>query len=142
MTNLQELIERVERASGPDREIDALIFRAIGEPLPTQFGPLGIALEWDEDGVSATVPIDDMRVHFTPPAYTASLDAAMMLVPDMWHWSLYDTNGFVGPDRMAVAQLEPENYDTEQLMEGQSITPALALCAASLKARLHTEGEG
>lgn len=82
--DLAALIERLEKATGPDRELDALIFRAIGAPLPKEFCGRPVTLEWDDAEQCFVVPIDDMRVRYTPPNYTASLDAAMTLVPGGW----------------------------------------------------------
>ena len=60
------------------------------------------------------------------PAYTSSLDAAMTLVPD--GWTLFHLDGPFnnGPCHATVA-----NGD---FAEGEAETPALALCAAALRA--------
>jgi len=80
---LNKLAERVEALTGPDREVDVLVFQAIGAPAPFQFANKLIALEYNdiEQAYFARVS-DDMRVRYSPPTYTASLDAAMVLVPD------------------------------------------------------------
>lgn len=78
---LGELAGRVEKLDGPDREVDVAIFRAIGAPAPFQFANKLIALEYNdiEQAYFARVS-DDMRVRYKPPAYTASVDAAMTLI--------------------------------------------------------------
>jgi hypothetical protein len=75
MTNLTPLIERVEAASGPDREIDVLIMR------------------WVENiGGPAEKPLP----------YTGSIDAAMTLVGDdcfrVERHPMYGVYAFVGDD--------------------------------------------
>lgn len=114
-----ELAARVEAASGPDRELDA----EIGRYTAAEF--LGY------------VPVEPQ--HGCAP-FTASLDAAMMLVPEGWRWMAghrehpharaYVENGapaFVG----AGSRRNP----ARQWYETTAATPALALCAASLRAR-------
>jgi hypothetical protein len=73
-----ELIERLEKATGPDRELDACIFllqwpgyrlQTDCEPFPDQVEPGRI----QEIGGFA---------HRTAPAFTASIDAALTLVPE------------------------------------------------------------
>lgn len=65
--DLASLIERLERASGPDRELDIDICTAIGK---TRLAP----------GFQ------------TAPHYTSSIDAALTLVPDGWI-AVVSTNG-------------------------------------------------
>lgn len=75
MTDLRELAERVEALEGPSREVDAEIARAIN------WCPAGVnAVAWlrHKDAKPAYWFTDS----FGMPAYTASLDAAMSLVPD------------------------------------------------------------
>ena len=80
---LLALADRVEACAGPDREVDAEIFRAIGAPVPFQFANKLVALTFDagERAYFADVS-EDLRVRYSPPTYTASIDAAMTLVPD------------------------------------------------------------
>jgi hypothetical protein len=102
-----ELVERIEAATGPDRELDAAVGEAVGaEPL----------MICD----TGNVPIYS--------SFTASLDAAMSLVGDAW-W-------FV--ERTPCA----DGYDAEVAEEkSRGATPALALTAAALKARIAMEKE-
>jgi len=82
MTNtraaLLALADRCEQASGPDREIDFSIFRALH---PEYAGP-----EWKPygNGLRHINDSSDMRClpapEMTPPRWTASLDAALTLV--------------------------------------------------------------
>lgn len=120
MTNratLLSLADRCERASGPDRHLDAEIARVL---LPSEatgitrsrygwsyrvFGPSG----WDDEWLE-TLP------------FTASLNAAVTLVPEGWTWARYH-NG-------AVECVSRDHSITKACAN----TSALALCAAALRA--------
>lgn len=108
---LRDLLERVERATGPDRQIDRAIWYAIVQDNP----PAG-----ENDPTHAAL-------------YTASVDAALALIgrvlpgfgPVLWqtaegNWSCHDHFAW------SVPETRP--------------TPALALCAALLAAKIEQEG--
>jgi hypothetical protein len=97
MTSLLELADRCEDATGPDGSLDKEIAKA-------RYG----------DGIR-------------PPkvAFTASLDAAMALVPE----SIELTLDISKP--RSTAQL----FGSDPLSSATGATPALALCAAALRAR-------
>lgn len=125
MTNLLELAERCEWAEGPDRELDALI--AANLRVGTEHG-------WAFKNYPQWIGRADGRVHlddggpsFSAPAYTASLDAAMTLVPtDHPKWAVTGRNS---------ATCGPKHGEGGPLEWTFAATPALALCAAALKAR-------
>lgn len=101
---MTKLSERVERLEGPDREID----RAIAEAI-------GIGWYYSQGN-------PEFR-------YTASLDAAMSLVPEGYSWILYsDGSCEVGPTPIAGSMMDAE-------FTADAATPAIALCAAALKSR-------
>ena len=105
MPDLLKLAERCEAAEGPDRELDLDIMR------------------WAEN-------IGGDPANARP--YTASIDAALMLVPKRHTWTLYaDGCAGVCPKR-----------DDDDLADGTiwAATPALALCAAALRARSKERG--
>lgn len=116
MTDRLELAERVEAASGPDRELDALIHEVFGLPFEMEY--------WSE---ADTTPQRNLS---KVPHYTASLDAAMTLVPDGWNWGVWMRHDW----REQNAQVWHPARDASTL-HGYAATPALALCAASLRAR-------
>ena len=64
------------------------------------------------------------------PAYTRSLDAAMQLVPEGWA----SIHGWDYPDERCHRAVFMDE-DGDLLFRGAAATPALALCAASLRAR-------
>ena len=119
--DLTALIERVEAATGPDREVDAEIACAMCRfRLPTHTArPDPIAPGRVRDCVGGWVA----------PTYTASLDAALTLVPSGFDW-LLDSG------RIAIVGRRPAGPFT-----ARAATPALALTAAALRARLAQMGD-
>lgn len=121
MTN-EKLSERVEKAGEGSRELDAEIAAEL-------FLPWDYAADWGSRG------------HDKPTAYpyTTSLDAAMTLAPTKpypdlrpgeWWWMMevrkYEVRAFIAY----------ENHDAGiPEFEAIAATPALALCAAALRAR-------
>lgn len=103
---LLELAERCEKATGPDRVLDGDIAEALG------FRVKNVAHQviYTHAGLPGST---------SPLRYTASIDAAMTLVPEGAEWSL-DSAGVY-----AVVNHKP----------GAAATPAIALCIAALKAR-------
>ena len=111
MSSLSELIERVEKSSGQDRELDVAIYRA-EFPFPC----VKLSAE-------AQKKIDQEKA----PSYTASIDAALTLLPDGYDSIVRDVNGHYGGTPYACVG------DTTQQF---AATAVLALTAACLKARL------
>lgn len=120
MTRLVELAELCEKASGPDRELYAMIYDAVygGECL---YDP-----KWE-----TWITPGGMNV----PAFTASLDAALTLVPEGWDWASgsgqFGGHAFM---RRVTSVGEPPAISSD------AATPALALCAAALRARATQDG--
>mgnify|MGYP003532425894 FL=1 len=100
---LLALALRCEKAEGPDRELDAAIMRLFANSVES------------DDGDWWYGPHDEMPRKV--PAFTASLDAALTLVPEECGWMVMGCAAKVGrqPSRGA--------------------TPALALASAALRAR-------
>lgn len=71
MTNLLALAERVEKLTGPDREVDGAICLALGWTLQKMKG--------DRHPYYRRPGETDYYMRSTPPAYTASIDAARSL---------------------------------------------------------------
>lgn len=145
MSDLKELLAKVEACKGPDRKIDAAL--ALG---------LGIAKE--------EVRPSGLRLQTTSPPYTGSVDAAISLVEQLlpgWSWlvrSPDDGEGeyfcnltrwdFLGKYDTVVVVGDTAHYSTSDPTEGGrafptwSKTPALALCAALLRALSNKETGG
>ena len=111
---LLKLAERVEALDGPDREVDEAIFWFLY--------PRGT---FDMPEQARCVP---SHIQSVIPQYTASLDAAMSLVPECreWHAGKHFKGG--GSAYILCSKvLRDPIYAT-------AATPALALVAASLRA--------
>jgi hypothetical protein len=138
MTAHSELLARLEGASEGSRELDALVFRAFGEPLPTEFAEHGIRLTWQPDG-KATMPLGDLQVAYTPPAYSTSIDAALALAERV------RVAPYTGPITLAIAgsgQAYIDHIDPcGMCVQAYASTPALALCIAILRAKEHQPSE-
>lgn len=136
MSGLLKLAERCEAATGPslalDRDIALLIYTG-ARLVPGNDSRVSV---WDGNG----------RTQLTVKPYTASLDVAMTLVPDGAPWSLNDPANADGSRSVfgyasrchafVVGGPNPHDYGA---------TPALALCAAALRARdalTNSEGGG
>lgn len=128
---LIDLAARCESATGPDRELDAAIGRALG------ISPVGLT--------SISFPHDPATERFV--RFTASLDAALTLVPEGWGGKLFFSED--RPDRevhcsATLARSYPTNaqvYAEKSGKHGARSAMPLALCAASLRARANDTGE-
>jgi len=129
---LEELASRVEAATGPSDNLDCVI--------DEQFG-----------GTPQIAP--DHRWSSTP-FYTASLDAAMSLVPEGWRFGLEQPGMFDGKQIEEAwcwpfeSGFDPDwqngqqGYrDAPEATHGFAATPALALTAAALRALAKEKGE-
>ncbi len=141
MTRAQDLLrlaDRCEAATGPDRELDELICAAVE----------GATREAQADGHVAYWR-GSRWVNVTVCSVTASLDAAMTLVPEGWSVQLvqtseYDQAQFTGKGRLDewTAALSPGGAVDPfgRFVHGFSSTPALALVAACCRALAQGEG--
>lgn len=115
-TTLLALAERCEQAAGPDRELDAEIAVAL-------FGGEIIwkTANWTMDSYPARRVQNSDYIggyqNAAIPVYTESLDAAVTLVPEGCGWMVMGNASKVG------------------VWPSHGATPALALCAAALRAR-------
>lgn len=130
MTNLNDLARRVMDLQGPSREVDAEIAKAFG----LAHGRKEIV---HYESRSYTT-IDEQALH-----YTASLDAAMTLVPEGWRPYTLDMS-IKGRSRWMLEgpktkwEKDGDGYDvagSDWYEQGVAATPALALTAAALLAR-------
>lgn len=126
---MKELIERIEGAEGPSRELDAEIFNALAMAVHHEGG-------YTHFEIGGRIFHADCQ----PPRYTASLDAAMSLVPEGKEWTLDCLDPARDPRfgrcqarimRLSYAD-DPEEMGPQAIANGS--TPALALCAAALRA--------
>jgi len=109
------------RASEAESAICSDEFRIISEAALAVFG-------WQDDRYKRGLRLLEIG---------ASLDAAMSLVPEGWAWSLSHLPPF-GPAGKSDAVLNNTVF-AENAVIGTAATPALALCAAALRARAATQ---
>lgn len=125
-----ELIERLERAEAPSRELDAEIAALVHVDAD------GLDFEaFPEPSGKVTIYFPSkVKQAYAAPRYTASMDAALTLVPVGWEWSLYSAQSGFRPQ----AQLETEAMRHREGFEPVSAfgaTPAIALCIAALRVK-------
>jgi len=113
------LANRVEAATGPDRELDAEIAPVAGFRVVDEGHPLGMQC-YDSEHRSVRLP-----------AYTRSIDDAMALVPDG-----------CAIEFCITLRTHAAVFIREEWQMSNAATPALALTAAALRARARAmEGE-
>jgi hypothetical protein len=126
---LEALAERVEVATGPDRELDKAIVHAL---CPQAI--IGIYIEGDDEPtVFHAQPL--VRDKQLLPPFTASLDAAMTLINwrDLREWGYsfgLETDCIDQSKWCARFDQQCDNGDT---ILATAATAALALCAAALR---------
>lgn len=114
------LIERIEAAKGPDRELDVEIAFASGWRMRDGYWI------WPK---RFRLPIGNLA---EPPFFTGSIDAAETLVLDGYQWSV----GSCGENDGPWACVELHDFDKGcPDFTGTGETEALALCAAALRAK-------
>ena len=131
---MSDLIARLEAAEEGSRELDF----AIAEHL-------GMHPRWSK----STTKARKMHRHVDGgpiPAWTGGIDAALTLVPEGWDYSIgTDTRKDESARKygwarvMERAEDHPGHYTGNELY-AEAATPALALCAAALKARESENG--
>lgn len=123
MTSLPDLIARVEKASGSNSALDCEIAEAIGIRSRSRRtrGGVNKGREWFVDSHGG---VETWAHH--PPAFTASLDVAMSLVPEGCVFTVaQDFTGCKGYVNAAGPWRTIGN--------SRAATPALALLAAALR---------
>ena len=124
-----ELIAALGKASKPSRELDGYIYMLTlpasrRRPVSWEVTPEGMIWAWTQNPPHAP----GTGVWWaTPPEYTASIDAALTLVPEKWASVIYVEADGCGDVRIG-------RYPGEEAFMGVGATPAIALCIAALKA--------
>lgn len=129
---LRDLISKLEAATGPSRELDAAIVLALYPEASIR-----LYIEGDtEPTVFHAAPLVPNKHEL--PHYTASIDAALTLVPEGYFWSCGhnpdpddDTPSDYGAMLCRYWHVS-DRSDTSAV----GATPALALCIAACKAQL------
>jgi hypothetical protein len=135
------LADRCEQATGPDRELDALIWCTLNGKKYAGHNEAYSAYHSGnpETQVEFTEPPKRTRLvtgsrttggHAKP--VTASLDSAMALIPEGYNCSLQFGLTFEGESYSVSSLQGPKPHNAATV---KAATPALALCAAALRAR-------
>ena len=123
------LIAALEKATGPDRELDGLIYRVAADP------------RWDSPNVTEADKITYCRN--AAPRYTASIDAAMGLVPRNLSVRKEWLAAGSWPARCYISKDQVMPIDDNDLaFHGIGKSEALAICTAALKAIAAQRGGG
>jgi hypothetical protein len=126
---------------GAERELDATIYltafgdRPYGVITGNKHQVVGVGtLSGYVEAYRDVLTADDALHDDVVPRYTASLDAAMTLIPAGLTWEV--STDYVP----ALAGIYSGTDDDDGLpaYQGEAATPALALCAAALRARAST----
>ncbi len=128
MSGLVSLIERVEKASGPDRELDGDIVAYL------QLHPMGWRRGSKEASAIAIWFDDNQGCQWRAPDYSASLDAVRTLNDRDIAWTV-GKNVHHGYWHASCNALNNDGEPYSVGCSGACKTPALALLSAILKAR-------
>lgn len=134
MNDLTSLIERIEAATGGERELDAEIWLACTPGATRDKWSYIHKATGRECTVDETRDATDRLI--IVPEYTTSIDAVLTLLPDGYDWSLFFDNG------AALAGCQPASEDGCDTTDTPGATPCLALLAAILRARQAADTEG
>lgn len=126
---LLALADRVEAADGPDRELDVEIFRAIGHEV--EWRPVNYIMEL-RPIINWKAPHVYAGMKEPCPEPTASLDAALSLVPEGAGVEVHRYWTAEHDDAVWSAAVIWGMGSVEQSLDRPSA--ALALCAAALRA--------
>lgn len=146
MSDISDLIARLEKATGPDRELDIFIgntTRVVWNGLNQKeidylIGEIPNEKGWKASGARGHLEIC--------PRFTASLDAALTLVPEGWAWAIHQYHDCSGPHADAVATVSrvtwgasEENFFGKETARHPIV--AIALCISALKVRTTKTGD-
>lgn len=117
MSDIESLIKRLELASGPDRALDL----DISHYGKQKFAHEGKGIGW-------------------PPHYTASIDAALTLVPE--GYAIQGMEIWAQETHLTILETQKKNdglywhTSGEGRWKANHAIPSIALCIAALRARL------
>jgi hypothetical protein len=130
MIEHNDLIERLEKATGPDNELD--------RDICLVYGPYRNDI-WEKQPVHPRIlQTIDFKVNdwVSTPRYTASIDAALTLVPEGWAWFVQQIDDFTNGDaRIWLPHTRTRGLKQEDFVVRNAASPATALCIAALKAQ-------
>jgi len=133
MTDLSNLIEKLQAATGPDRELDCEIAVALDGyfEVPPRFGRVAVDYACTRGGETM---LPGQGGDQLVPHYTASLDAVVELAERLFgHAATLDITINIGAAYHSCAFF-PFELD-EPFVAENARTPAIAACIAILKAK-------
>lgn len=137
-----DLLEQIEKATGPNRVLDRAIARSL-ETLPTK--PFETAAPFERLGGMYWVfgkkdtPDGEVEEKWSkcPPLYTSSVDAALTYIPKGFIWKVF--NDF--PGDYYWCELTSDDWlpggKLHTVRSEASFSAALAICEAAAKSRGH-----
>jgi hypothetical protein len=123
---MKNLIAHLEKATGPDRDLDAKIWRAVDpEAVMEKCGFRGLKYAGHIYAPNEKTEYIMTMAAMRAPVFTASIDAALTLVPvgKDWHIEMCDGCALAAIGERIDIAFEPHKV------------PAVALCIAALKSR-------
>ena len=124
------LTDRLRAATGPDRELDLLIHEASGRcahrSKAATLNFIKMIHTIQRDGRFTCKDCGDDFYGFSVPYYTASIDAAVTLIPDGMQWQ---TSSF--GETAVIAESTPSHWT--KYSESDHDNPAIAICIAALE---------
>lgn len=137
VSELTRLAECCEQATGPDRELSADIYGALHDYEKRFNEEFGFHQYWKDGRWLAAGQM---------PHYTASLDAAMTLVPNDMGYVVGEGRCIpqekLGGALITPSRAKPFDPDSPPVAVGEGHTAPLALCAAALRARASEQQDG
>lgn len=136
---MDDLIARLEKATGPDRALDRSIHREISkrliadETVVSYIGPGGTTR-------TLTFAYPYRWALWGCPRYTRSIDAALALVPEDWGWLVNQPRTELMWARFFPPSEDPDIDEWGAESGDVKSTPAIAICIAALKARAAQSG--
>ena len=143
---IEKLIERLENATGPDRELDCYIFAAINPQWSDEdvknilLKPYLVCKYGEDKCCTPQHQIEDglNADHLANvPHYTSSIDAALTLVPEGCVWALNFASmaSIMRPGKSGVLDGEIiGQWPRDNSEADKPVSPAIALCIANLRA--------
>lgn len=137
---VMELAERCEKASGPDRELDADIYWAVERKRALHTyntAALGLPIRPEDAPERLQGGLGRAAVRAMAPRYTESVDAVMWLLPAGMD---YELKSLAYRKGHGATLWEPSSEFN--VGRSDAATAALALCAAALRARATLQDRG
>jgi hypothetical protein len=125
---LEELRVALAKAKGTGRELDAELFQRFGGRA------WNAAFQFAQEPCGCPHERAVSTARYRAPAYTASIDAAVTLVPEGFAWHLWSPD-----NKLAAAELKSPQGHVFYGLTARDGLPALALCIARVEYELQKQ---